>query len=83
MAPKGEKKPAKKVAKTAKGGTGEKKKRTKAKQETFKIYIYKVLKQVSESISLVPHCLEAPPLLAVCLGSPGTPPDGPTAECIL
>ena len=40
MAPKAEKKPAKKVAK---GGA---KKRVKAKHETYKIYIYKVLKQV-------------------------------------
>ena len=44
MAPKAEKKPAKKVAKTAKT-TG--KKKSKAKVESFKIYIYKVLKQVS------------------------------------
>ncbi len=43
MAPKAEKKPAKKVAKTAKTGG---KKKAKAKVETFKIYIYKVLKQV-------------------------------------
>ena len=41
MAPKAEKKPAKKVAKT-----GAAKKRSKAKHETYKIYIYKVLKQV-------------------------------------
>ena len=40
MAPKAAKKPAKKVAK---GGA---KKRVKAKTETYKIYIYKVLKQV-------------------------------------
>ena len=43
MAPKAEKKPAKKVAKTAKTGG---KKKSKAKVESFKIYIYKVLKQV-------------------------------------
>ena len=43
MAPKAEKKPAKKVAKTAKTGT---KKKSKMKTESFKIYIYKVLKQV-------------------------------------
>ena len=43
MAPKAEKKPAKKVAKTAKTGA---KKKSKAKVESFKIYIYKVLKQV-------------------------------------
>ncbi|KAK9850116.1 hypothetical protein WJX84_010472 [Apatococcus fuscideae] len=44
MAPKAEKKPAKKVAKTTEGG---KKKSRKSKAvETYKIYIYKVLKQV-------------------------------------
>ena len=43
MAPKAEKKPAKKVAKTATTGS---KKKAKAKVESFKIYIYKVLKQV-------------------------------------
>lgn len=43
MAPKAEKKPAKKVAKTAKTGG---KKKSRAKVESFKIYIYKVLKQV-------------------------------------
>ena len=46
MAPKGEKKPAKKVAKTAKQPGEKKAKRSKAKVESFKIYIYKVLKQV-------------------------------------
>ena len=53
MSPKGEKKPAKKVAKTAKepAGDGKKKKRTKAKVESFKIYIYKVLKQVTGRIT--------------------------------
>ena len=45
MAPKAEKKPAKKVAKTAKTGG---KKKSKAKVESFKIYIYKVLKQVNQ-----------------------------------
>jgi hypothetical protein len=45
MAPKAEKKPAKKVAKTAKTGG---KKKSKAKVESFKIYIYKVLKQVRQ-----------------------------------
>ena len=45
MAPKAEKKPAKKVAKTAKTGG---KKKSKAKVESFKIYIYKVLKQVRD-----------------------------------
>ena len=44
MAPKAEKKPAKKVAKTAKTGS---KKKSRVKVESFKIYIYKVLKQVS------------------------------------
>ena len=43
MAPKAEKKPAKKVA--AKG-SGTKAKRAASKAETYKIYIYKVLKQV-------------------------------------
>ena len=41
MAPKAEKKPAKKVV--PKAGKG---KKTKSKAETYKIYIYKVLKQV-------------------------------------
>jgi hypothetical protein len=50
MAPKAEKKPAKKVAKTAKTGG---KKKSKAKVESFKIYIYKVLKQVSCTLSCV------------------------------
>ena len=49
MAPKAEKKPAKKVAKTAKTGA---KKKSKAKVESFKIYIYKVLKQVGVQPSL-------------------------------
>ena len=43
MAPKADKTPVKKVAK--KGTSDKKKKRSKA--ETYKIYIYKVLKQVS------------------------------------
>ncbi len=42
MAPKAEKKPAKKVAAKAGGA----KKRKTSKHETYKIYIYKVLKQV-------------------------------------
>ena len=46
MAPKAEKKPAKKVAKKVAGGKG---KKGKSKVESFKIYIYKVLKQVSIS----------------------------------
>ncbi len=49
MAPKAEKKPAKKVAKTAKTGA---KKKSKAKVESFKIYIYKVLKQVRRLFAL-------------------------------
>ena len=55
MAPKAEKKPAKKVAKTAKTGG---KKKAKSKVESFKIYIYKVLKQVSrpEPLSLLVIC---------------------------
>ena len=44
MAPKAEKKPAKKVAKKVAGGKG---KKGKSKVESFKIYIYKVLKQVT------------------------------------
>ena len=44
MAPKAEKKPAKKVAKKVAGGKG---KKGKSKVESFKIYIYKVLKQVN------------------------------------
>ena len=48
MAPKAEKKPAKKVAKKVAGGKG---KKGKSKVESFKIYIYKVLKQVRVIIS--------------------------------
>ena len=55
MAPKAEKKPAKKVAKKVAGGKG---KKGKSKVESFKIYIYKVLKQVSSSYStLQPSCV--------------------------
>ena len=64
MAPKAEKKPAKKVAKKVAGGKG---KKGKSKVESFKIYIYKVLKQVSASSIIraplqlrwlpLPHCL--------------------------
>ena len=43
MAPKAEKKPAKKVAKSTSSAAA--KKRKLAKAETYKIYIYKVLKQ--------------------------------------
>ena len=47
MAPKAEKQPAKKVAKSV---DGSKKKGKKQKTvETYKIYIYKVLKQVSQA----------------------------------
>lgn len=52
MAPKAEKKPAKKVAKTAKTGG---KKKSKAKVESFKIYIYKVLKQVCVTLQQEVH----------------------------
>ncbi len=48
MAPKAEKKPAKKVAKKVAGGKG---KKGKSKVESFKIYIYKVLKQVRRIFS--------------------------------
>ena len=47
MAPKAEKKPAKKVAKTTDGG--KKKGRKNKVVETYKIYIYKVLKQVNHT----------------------------------
>jgi|UniRef100_A0A383W2L8 histone H2B len=47
MAPKvGEKAPAKAPAKKATGGEGKGKKKKISKAETYKIYIYKVLKQV-------------------------------------
>ena len=52
MAPKAEKKPAKKVAKKVAGGKG---KKGKSKVESFKIYIYKVLKQVRH-LSVFPTC---------------------------
>ena len=50
MAPKAEKKPAKKVAKKVAGGKG---KKGKSKVESFKIYIYKVLKQVRATLLLL------------------------------
>ena len=53
MAPKAEKKPAKKVAKKVAGGKG---KKGKSKVESFKIYIYKVLKQVRNSFSILWLC---------------------------
>ena len=58
MAPKAEKKPAKKVAKKVAGGKG---KKGKSKVESFKIYIYKVLKQVRAGPSPAPQlsCLRA------------------------
>ena len=57
MAPKAEKKPAKKVAKTAKTGS---KKKSRVKVESFKIYIYKVLKQVSRPGCLCLMLFESP-----------------------
>ena len=60
MAPKAEKKPAKKVAKKVAGGKG---KKGKSKVESFKIYIYKVLKQVSSSFRLFQYS-------SVCLALP-------------
>ena len=57
MAPKAEKKPAKKVAKTAKTGS---KKKSRVKVESFKIYIYKVLKQVRRPRAAVLVCLKGP-----------------------
>ena len=56
MAPKAEKKPAKKVAKKVAGGKG---KKGKSKVESFKIYIYKVLKQVRAGPGPGPSCLRA------------------------
>ncbi len=53
MAPKAEKKPAKKVAKKVAGGKG---KKGKSKVESFKIYIYKVLKQVSNFLTSLLPC---------------------------
>ena len=57
MAPKAEKKPAKKVAKTTDGG--KKKARKNKAVETYKIYIYKVLKQVRPTISIQPSILRS------------------------
>ena len=54
MAPKAEKKPAKKVAKKVAGGKG---KKGKSKVESFKIYIYKVLKQVRALTQATLLCL--------------------------
>ena len=59
MAPKAEKKPAKKVVK-ASGGKGKKGKKS---VETYKIYIYKVLKQVR-------FCPAAALSAACCLSNP-------------
>ena len=53
MAPKAEKKPAKKVAKSTSSAAA--KKRKLAKAETYKIYIYKVLKQVRHGQLCVPQ----------------------------
>ena len=60
MAPKAEKKPAKKVAKTAKTGS---KKKSRVKVESFKIYIYKVLKQVGP----LQGCQRTPGAICACL----------------
>ena len=54
MAPKAEKKPAKKVAKSTSSAAA--KKRKLAKAETYKIYIYKVLKQVRADWVRSKHC---------------------------
>ena len=63
MAPKAEKKPAKKVAKKVAGGKG---KKGKSKVESFKIYIYKVLKQVCNiPINLAMSC-NSPQLHIMC-----------------
>ena len=55
MAPKAEKKPAKKVAKSTSSAAA--KKRKLAKAETYKIYIYKVLKQVCVPLRVSCKCL--------------------------
>ena len=54
MAPKAEKKPAKKVAKSTSSAAA--KKRKLAKAETYKIYIYKVLKQARVCLVRSKHC---------------------------
>ena len=72
MAPKAEKKPAKKVAKKATTGG---KKKAKAKVETFKIYIYKVLKQVGGAAVLE--------RLNVCISAWGCCDAGPACLCAL
>ncbi|CAL9220162.1 unnamed protein product [Arabidopsis halleri] len=56
MAPKGEKKPAEKLPKAEKKipkeGGSERKKKTKKSTETYKIYLFKVLKQVHPDIGI-------------------------------
>ena len=62
MAPKAEKKPAKKVAKSTSSAAA--KKRKLAKAETYKIYIYKVLKQARTLRRCCePRCLLSGPAL--------------------
>ena len=63
MAPKAEKKPAKKVAKKVAGGKG---KKGKSKVESFKIYIYKVLKQVRALTQATLLCLRVFTMLSAC-----------------
>ena len=64
MAPKAEKKPAKKVAKSTSSAAA--KKRKLAKAETYKIYIYKVLKQVRACWVRSKRCDFTCALLAAC-----------------
>ena len=64
MAPKAEKKPAKKVAKTTDGG--KKKGRKNKVVETYKIYIYKVLKQVRPALEPSLGDVKATACLAFC-----------------
>ena len=60
MAPKAEKQPAKKVAKSVDGS--KKKGRKNKAVETYKIYIYKVLKQVKAGLL---HCSMSPRKLSL------------------
>ena len=64
MAPKAEKKPAKKVAKSTSSAAA--KKRKLAKAETYKIYIYKVLKQARACWSVENIVISHARLLAAC-----------------
>ncbi len=66
MAPKAEKKPAKKVAKSTSSAAA--KKRKLAKAETYKIYIYKVLKQARACWSGQSFVTSHARLLAACSG---------------